>query len=129
MRAPPSPPTSSRPSRPSRPCWARAGERGIEWIIRLSGVSAILFVLAIFFFVFREAAPVVFRSERFSLFEFLFSTQWYPTSAVNVRYGTLALTLGSFSVTALAMLIGPRVFQALEKRRERVLEPAEQDLE
>ena len=49
---------------------------------------------AIFFFVFREAAPVLFREE-FSLGQFLFSTEWYPTSANNVRYGTLALIVGT----------------------------------
>ena len=63
-----------------------------------------MFVLAIFFFVFREAVPVLFSPD-FSLQEFLFSTEWYPTSASNVRYGTLALTAGTFSVTALAMVI------------------------
>lgn len=80
------------------------GERGIEWLIRLCGVSAVLFVLAIFFFVFREAMPI-FGRPGFDLGEFLFSKEWYPTSASNVRYGTLALTVGSFCVTALAMLI------------------------
>ena len=73
-------------------------------MIRLCGVSAILFVAAIFFFVLREAAPIL-VSEGFSLAEFLFSTEWYPTSVTNVRYGTLALTVGTFSVTALAMLL------------------------
>lgn len=96
--APPAP-------RPTRPAWVRAGECAIEWVIRLSGVSAILFVLAIFFFVFREAAPVVFGGERFRLLQFLFSPEWYPTSVSNVRYGTFALTVGTFSVTALAMVI------------------------
>ena len=67
-------------------------------------MSAIVFVAAIFFFVLREAAPVLFR-EDFSLGQFLFSTEWYPTSATNVRYGTLALTVGTLSVTALAMVL------------------------
>jgi phosphate transport system permease protein len=90
--------------RPRRRTWAVIGERALETVIRASGVSAIFFVLAIFFFVFRQAAPVL-LSDEFSLLEFLFSTQWYPTSDVNVRYGTWALTVGSFSVTALAMVI------------------------
>jgi phosphate transport system permease protein len=93
-----------RPPRPRRPALAVAAERLLEAVIRLSGVSAVLFVLAIFFFIFREAAPVLF-SEDFDLLEFLFSTQWYPTSDVNVRYGTLALTLGTLSVTAVAIAI------------------------
>ncbi len=100
------PPASAQasPGRPSRRAWAVAAERALEALIRLCGVSAILFVLAIFLFVFREAAPVLF-SDRFSLSEFLFGVAWYPTSASNVRYGTLALTAGSLAVTALAMLI------------------------
>jgi phosphate transport system permease protein len=92
------------PARPRRPRWAVVGEGALEAVIRTSGVSAILFVAAIFFFVLREAAPVLFRVD-FSLVEFLFSTEWYPTSATNVRYGTLALTVGTLSVTALAMVL------------------------
>ncbi len=87
-----------------RPRAAVLAERALEGVIRLSGISAILFVGAIFFFVFREAVPVLVR-EDFSVREFLFSTEWYPTSATHVRYGTLALTAGTFSVTALAMVI------------------------
>ena len=90
--------------RPRRPWWAVFGEKVLEAIIRLSGVSAIIFVLAIFFFVFKEAAPVLFSGAVKPL-EFLFSTQWYPTSEVNVRYGTFALTVGSVAVTALAMVL------------------------
>jgi phosphate transport system permease protein len=92
------------PKRPTRPLWAVLGEKALELVIRISGISAIIFVLAIFFFVFREALPVL-TSKDFSLTQFLFSTEWYPTSANNVRYGTLALLVGTFSVTVLAMVI------------------------
>jgi phosphate transport system permease protein len=95
---------SRTPGRAGRPRWAVAGEKLLEAIIRLSGVSAIIFVLSIFFFIFREAAPILFSPD-FNLGQFLFSTEWYPTSAVNVRYGTLALTVGTASVTVLAMLL------------------------
>ena len=95
--------TSTVP-RPVRPRAAVLAEKALEALIRLSGVSAILFVAAIFFFVLREAAPVLF-SESFSLRQFLFSTEWYPTSATNVRYGTFALTVGTLSVTVLAMVL------------------------
>jgi phosphate transport system permease protein len=91
-------------SRPTRPLWAITAERIFETVIRISGISAIIFVLAIFFFVFREAMPVIFGGH-FKIGEFLFSTQWYPTSEVNVRYGTFALIIGSLSVTALAMAL------------------------
>ncbi len=90
--------------KPHRPRWAVMGEGLLEAVIRICGISAVIFVLAIFFFIFREAIPVLF-SKKFSLWEFLTSTEWYPTSVSNVRYGTLALTVGSFTVTALAMAI------------------------
>jgi phosphate transport system permease protein len=76
----------------------------IEGLIRLCGMSAIIFVFGIFFFVFREGAGMLF-SERFQIGQFLTSIQWYPTSQSNVRYGALALIAGTFSVTFLAMLI------------------------
>jgi phosphate transport system permease protein len=95
---------TAAPARPVRPRASVLAEKALEAVIRLSGVSAIVFVVAIFFFVLREAAPVLF-SEGFSLKQFLFSTEWYPTSASNVRYGTFALTVGTLSVTALAMVL------------------------
>lgn len=90
--------------RQKRPLWSIYGEKLLELVIYISGISAIIFVFAIFFFIFREAAPVLF-SPNFSLKQFLFSTEWYPTSQVNVRYGTLALTIGTLSVTTMAMVI------------------------
>jgi phosphate transport system permease protein len=88
----------------SRSAFSTYGEKGIEWLVRLCGVSAIVFVFAIFFFVFREAAPIL-TSEKFSLWQFLTSAEWYPTSVSNVRYGTFALLAGTLSVTGVAMLI------------------------
>jgi phosphate transport system permease protein len=88
----------------SRPLWEKYGEQALEWLIRLCGISAVLFVFGIFFFVFREGAPLLF-SERFSLTQFLFSHDWYPTSESNVRYGVAVLMIGTLSVTGLAILI------------------------
>ena len=88
----------------SRSALSLHGEKAIELLIRICGVSAIIFVFAIFFFVFREGAPIL-TNERFSLWQFLTSTEWYPTSMSNVRYGTLALIAGTLSVTGVAMLI------------------------
>jgi phosphate transport system permease protein len=75
----------------------------IEWTIRICGWSAILFVIAIFFFVFREAAPAIFGGV--NLADFFTSPVWQPTSEANPRYGILALFIGSLSVTALATII------------------------
>lgn len=80
-----------------------AAETLLEWVIRLCGVSAILFVFGIFFFVLREGTGFLFGE--LNLVQFFFSTEWYPTSNANVRYGVLALIAGTFSVTGLAMLI------------------------
>jgi phosphate transport system permease protein len=91
-------------ARPQRSLLEVGLEQLLEAAIRIAGVSAIFFVLAIFFFIFREAAPVLFSRE-FHLSEFLFSTQWYPTSMSNVRYGTLAMTLGTLSVTGVAIAL------------------------
>ncbi len=104
-------PTTSIPAETSfavrkaaRPLWSVLAERALEALIYLCGISAIIFVLGIFFFVFKEAFPVL-ASKHFSLSQFLFSEQWHPTSELNKRYGVLAMLAGTFSVTALAMLL------------------------
>ncbi len=74
----------------------------VEWTIRLCGWSAILFVFSIFFFIFREAAPIF---GELNWLEFFTSTQWQPSSEVHPRYGILALLVGTVSVTTLAMLV------------------------
>ena len=71
-------------------------ERSIEWLIKLCGISAILFVFGIFFFVFREAVPVL---GKLSIPGFLFSAEWDPASSNGAKYGILALLAGTFSVT------------------------------
>ena len=83
--------------------WEILIEAAIESLIRLCGVSAILFVFGIFFFVFREGAGFLFSG--FNPLEFFTSIEWYPTSQSHVRYGVLALIAGTASVTALAMAI------------------------
>jgi phosphate transport system permease protein len=75
----------------------------VEWLIRLCGWSAILFVTAIFFFVFKEGAPALFGMLDFG--EFLTSANWRPDSEVRTQYGILALLTGTLSVTGLAMLL------------------------
>lgn len=93
---------SIKPQRTQRSSAAVYGEQCIEWIIRLCGVSAIVFVFAIFFFVFREGAPML---GKLDLGKFLFTTTWYPTSLNVPRYGVGALIVGTLSVTVLAMVI------------------------
>src|SRR6185295_4109977 len=85
-----------KPRAQGRPYEVLAG-KGIEFLVRLSGISAILFVFAIFFFVFREAAPML---GKLDLGKFLFTQTCYPTSLNTPRFGVGALIIGTFSVTA-----------------------------
>ncbi|MFP6626580.1 MAG: phosphate ABC transporter permease subunit PstC, partial [Deltaproteobacteria bacterium] len=78
-------------------------ESVIEWLIRICGFSAIFFVFSIFLFVFASSADFILH--RLDFAEFFGSSQWYPTSVANKRYGTLALLSGTVSVTLLAMVI------------------------
>lgn len=80
---------------------ALLGERAIEWLIKLCGISAILFVFGIFYFVFREGAPAI---AKLSFSEFFGGPKWVPASEPG-RYGILPLLTGTISVTALAMFI------------------------
>ncbi|OFV91446.1 MAG: phosphate ABC transporter permease subunit PstC [Acidobacteria bacterium RIFCSPLOWO2_12_FULL_65_11] len=82
---------------------SRLAEPLVEAIIRLCGWSAIFFVFAIFFFVFREGAPMLFGA--LDLGEFFTSVNWRPDSRIQAQYGVLALLAGTASVTALAMLL------------------------
>jgi phosphate transport system permease protein len=96
-----SPPTEVR--RQFRPPWFDRLEKPIEYIIRLCGWSAIICVFAIFFFVFREAAPML---SRLSWGEFFGTTRWVPNPAGDnlPAYGILAMLAGTLSVTLLSLI-------------------------
>ncbi len=79
------------------------GERTVVSMIYLCGVSSIIFVFSIFYFVFREGWPFI--REVFNFKEFFFSAEWFPTSASNKRYGIGALLLGTGSVTIVSMIV------------------------
>lgn len=82
---------------------SRLAEPLVEGLIRLCGWSAILFVFSIFYFVFRQGAPVLF--DTLDLREFFTSVNWRPDSRIQAQYGALALLAGTASVTALAMIL------------------------
>jgi len=88
---------------PNRHQLENMAEPVIELIIRLCGISAIILVFGIFFFVFREGASFFFTG--LDLTEFLTSPEWFPSSVSNKRYGVLALAAGTASVTLFAMCI------------------------
>lgn len=78
-------------------------EKIIEGIIKVGGLSSIIFILAILFFILKESYP--FLVGAFDFKEFFFSTEWNPASVVKIRYGILALLVGTLLVTCISMLI------------------------
>jgi phosphate transport system permease protein len=79
-------------------------ETPIEWIIRICGWSSIIGIIAIFFFIFREAAPMV---PKLDWVYFFTSPRWIPAPGLGNEpsFGALALIAGTFSVTAISLLI------------------------
>ncbi len=73
-------------------------ERIITLLVRISGYSAILFVLLIFFFLLREGLPAL---SEVPFGEFL-TQRWYP---IENYFGLLPLITGSIVVTLGATLI------------------------
>ena len=83
----------------------RIKEMAIESLIRLCGVSAVAFVFGIFYFVFREGAPLLFGG--LDLGQFFTSQAWYPDSPSHKRYGALALIEAHPRVAA-SFQLGPQ---------------------
>jgi phosphate transport system permease protein len=77
-----------------------------DWIARVlvfvGGISAILFIAAIFVFIFTQGAEIAVH--RLDWREFFTSPAWRPT-AEHPTYGALALLAGTGSVTVLAMVV------------------------
>ncbi len=81
--------------------WQRWKENLIEFGIRACGISSIAIVALIFIFLLKEGL-VVFKLV--SLGDFLGGRHWYPISEPP-RFGILPLILGSFAVTAGAVVL------------------------
>lgn len=75
----------------------------IQYLVFLSGISAIILIVGIFVFVTIEGMGFLF--EGFSFKEFFLSPWWEPTDEDEPTYGILALIAGTASVTGLAMLV------------------------
>ncbi|MCP3918913.1 MAG: phosphate ABC transporter permease subunit PstC [bacterium] len=72
-------------------------------LVFVGGISAIVFIVAIFVFV--ASWGLGFALTELDWGEFLTSPRWRPTSESNPTYGALALMAGTASVTGLAMLV------------------------
>jgi len=78
-------------------------DKAVQYAVFLGGVSAIIFIVGIFVFITKEGVSFIF--DTMDVGEFLFSQRWRPTSSHNPTYGSLALIVGTASVTGLAMLV------------------------
>ena len=76
----------------------------IKGIIYVSGWSSILFVAAIFFFIFKEAWPILHRVD---WGEFFFDNRWLPNPAEGneAKYGAAGILYGTFAITVVSMCI------------------------
>lgn len=79
-------------------------EKPTEWLIHLCGWSGILAVVAIFLFIFKEAAPMVLKLD---WLQFFTSPRWIPApgSGNPASFGALALIVGTLATTSIALLI------------------------
>ncbi len=78
-------------------------DKTVAVLVFVGGISAILFILGIFVFVAREGFGFILHG--FDAAEFFGSPNWRPTSDRNPTYGSLALIVGTASVTGLAMVV------------------------
>ena len=79
-------------------------EKPIEWLIRICGWSSIIGIVAIFVFIFWEAAPMI---PHLDWWNFFTSSRWIPNPAPGnpASYGALGLIVGTFAVTGISLLI------------------------
>ena len=89
------PPATLEPADVQRIHW---GEVIIESIIKIAGISAIVLIALIFFFLFREGIPALLDIP----LRQLFGTRWYP---IEESFGLLPLLVGSLLVTVGAVVI------------------------
>jgi phosphate transport system permease protein len=76
-------------------------DKAVEKLVFVGGISAIVFIVGIFIFVFKEGVGFLFSTMDFG--EFFGNPAWRPTSD-EPTYGALALIAGTASVTGLAVL-------------------------
>lgn len=78
-------------------------DRAVQVLVFVGGISAILFIVAIFVFITREGLG--FLAGAFDAKDFFTSPRWRPTSEHNPTFGALALIAGTASVTGLAIIV------------------------
>jgi phosphate transport system permease protein len=90
--------TLTEPDNSPQPNSRNWREMIVEWLIQLSGVSTIIIIALIFFFLVREGFPTFFEVPLSELF----SRRWYP---IEDMFGLMPLLIGSFLVTIGAVVM------------------------
>ena len=75
----------------------------VQSLVFIGGISAIVFIVFIFAFVFKEG--IGFIVDTMDVKQFFTTPYWDPTFEDDPEYGILALIAGTASVTGLAMLV------------------------
>jgi phosphate transport system permease protein len=75
----------------------------VQVLVFIGGISAIVFIVFIFAFVFKEG--IGFIVDTMDVKQFFTTPYWDPTFEDDPEYGILALIAGTASVTGLAMLV------------------------
>ncbi|MGI9334931.1 MAG: phosphate ABC transporter permease subunit PstC [Gammaproteobacteria bacterium] len=78
-------------------------DKGVQIVVFLGGISAIVFIVGIFVFITKEGVGFVIDTMDFR--EFFTSEYWEPSDEDAPEYGILALIAGTASVTGLAMVV------------------------
>jgi phosphate transport system permease protein len=78
-------------------------DKGVAIFMFICGISAIILVISIFIFVFKEGFGFILGE--MDIAQFFGSPRWRPTSEWNPTYGILAMIAGTAAVTALAMAV------------------------
>jgi phosphate transport system permease protein len=78
-------------------------DKGVQVLVFVGGISAIVFIICIFIFITREGMGFIVNTLDFS--SFFTSPRWRPTSEYNPTYNILAMIAGTASVTGLAMVV------------------------
>ena len=82
----------------------KAVDKGSKWIFLLSALIAVFSLLLIMGFVFYKGLRPFFAEGK-SFIQFIFGTEWYPTSE-NQKYGILPMIIASIYGTIGALIIG-----------------------
>jgi len=75
----------------------------VQFVVFISGISAIIFVIGIFVFITMEGFAFILDTMDFQ--EFFGSPYWEPSDEDAPEYGILALIAGTASVTGLALVV------------------------